>query len=80
VQHFQKLGYTYWNWEGSASRQHPVYEFKRNWGSEESPYNILLRYPQGRSPFSGQTARSVADAYPYYFVIPFSDMEREHDV
>lgn len=76
VQHFQKLGYAYWNWEASASRQHPVYEFKRHWGSVEGTYKILLRYPRGVAPFSGRTARDIADSYPYYFVLPFSDMEQ----
>jgi len=74
--HFQKLGYAFWNWEASASRQHPVYEFKRHWGSVEGTYRIMLRYPRGLTPFSGLTAREIADAYPYYFVIPFCDMEQ----
>jgi hypothetical protein len=72
--HFQKLSYAYWNWEASVSRQHPVYEFKRHWGSVEGAYKILLRYPRGITPFFGRTARDIADAYPYYFVIPYDSL------
>jgi len=76
VHHFKQLGYRYWNWESSASRQHPVYEFKSNWGSVEALYSILLRYPRGLEAFARASAQDVAEAYPFYFVIPFTDMER----
>jgi hypothetical protein len=77
VHHFQRLGYKYWNWEASPNRQHPVYEFKQNWGSLESPYYVLLRYPKGLNPFADVTAQEISSAYPFYFVIPFDDLERK---
>lgn len=79
VEHFKQCGYIYWNWESSPDRQHPVYEFKKNWGSIETKYHILLKYPRGLAPFTGSTPAEIALAYPFYFVIPFYDMECRHD-
>jgi len=78
VHHAQKLGYKYWNWEASPSREHPVYEFKQNWGSLESPYYIMLRYPSGLQAFANITAQEIAASYPFYFVIPFDDFEKNN--
>jgi hypothetical protein len=78
VHHAQKLGYKYWNWEASPSREHPVYEFKRNWGAIESNYYIMLRYPKGLKSFKNITAQEIASSYPYYFVKPFDDFERKN--
>ena len=79
VHYFQNLGYKYWNWEASPSRQHPVYEFKRNWGALESPYYIILKYPKGLKSFVNITAQEISSAYPFYFVIPFDDLVKSRE-
>jgi len=76
IHHFQAMGYRYWNWESSPSRQHPVYEFKKNWGSFEAPYYILVRFPRGLKPFANRNVEDISSAYPYYYVIPFDELER----
>ena len=69
-------GYRYWNWEASASRDHPVYKFKSRWGSLECDYTILIKYPLGAGVFSGCDQQEIADQYPFYFVIPFDDLSK----
>jgi hypothetical protein len=78
VHYFQSHGYLYWNWEASPSREHPVYEFKNHWGSKEASYNILIRYPKGLSVFFGVSPESIVSAYPFYFVIPFNELEKQY--
>jgi hypothetical protein len=76
VHYFRDCGFLYWNWEASPSREHPVYEFKSYWGSDEAAYQILIRYPYGVTVFQGVSPKDIADAYPYYFVVPFSNLEK----
>jgi hypothetical protein len=75
VQFFRSRGYLYWNWESSPSREHPVYEFKGHWGSIEAAYEILIRYPKGFSVYSVVSPRDIASSYPFYYVVPFDDLE-----
>ena len=67
-------GYCFWNWEASPGKESPVYKFKERWGSLEAYYKILLSYPQGTKVFAGLSQQEVASAYPFYFVIPFEDL------
>lgn len=67
-------GYRFWNWESSPSRDHPVYKFKARWGSQETSYKILIKYPGGKAVFSGLSKEDIAREYPFYFVIPFDDL------
>jgi hypothetical protein len=76
IHYFYQRGYTYWNWEASPYKGHPVYEFKKNWGSHEASYKIMIRYLKGQAPFVGCTMNEIVISYPYYFVIPFEDLER----
>ena len=79
VHYFQGGGYKYWNWEASPSREHPVYEFKNHWGSQEASYQTLIRYPRGFSIFSNVSSREIAASYQFYFVVPFDDLEKSHE-
>jgi hypothetical protein len=67
-------GFRFWNWEASASREHPVYKFKSRWGSAEATYKIIINYPMGVKKISGLQAQDILSEYPYYFVIPFEDL------
>ncbi len=67
-------GYRFWNWEASASREHPVYKFKSRWGSLEGHYKILIKYPMGLKVFLNCHQEEIADQYPFYFVVPFDDL------
>jgi len=79
VHYFQGGGYKYWNWEASPSREHPVYEFKNHWGSQEASYQTLIRHPRGFSIFSNVSPREIAASYQFYFVVPFDDLEKSHE-
>lgn len=76
VHYFQSREYRFWNWESSPGRDHPVYEFKSNWGSLDVTYQILIRYPKGLSLFKGISANDLISSYPFYFVVPFGDLEK----
>jgi hypothetical protein len=67
-------GYRYWNWESSPGRDSSVYKFKERWGSREACYKVLLRYPRGAEVFTGLTQQDIAAEYPFYFVVPFEDL------
>ena len=69
-------GYRFWNWESSPDKDHPVYKFKARWGSKEAYYKILIKYLRGTDAFWGLSAGEIASEYPYYFVIPFEDLEK----
>jgi len=75
IHYFQVKRYKYWNWEASPSREHPVYDFKKNWGSREAPYAILIYYPRGTAIFSNSSPHDISKSYPFYFVVPFADLE-----
>jgi len=68
-------GYRFWNWESSPDRDHPVYKFKARWGSQETSYKILIKYPGGKGSFAGLRSEDIAGEYPFYFVIPFDDLQ-----
>jgi len=67
-------GYRFWNWESSPGKDSSVYKFKERWGSLEAQFKILLYYPQGTEVFTGLSQQEIASEYPFYFVIPFEDL------
>jgi len=72
-------GYRFWNWESSPGRDSSVYKFKERWGSLEAHYKIFLYYPRGTKAFAGLSQQEIASEYPFYFVVPFEDLNNTNN-
>lgn len=65
-------GYENWNWGGTWISQKGVYDFKRKWGSEQHNYEYYTTILDAQVLSS--TPEELLSAYPYFFVLPFSEL------
>jgi hypothetical protein len=70
-------GFRYWNWGGTTlPSQEGVYHFKKRWGSEECRYYYYVRAYRDMSPILSLDAGTLTREYPFFYVIPFSELHR----
>lgn len=63
-------GYGWWNWGGTWASQDGVYRFKKRWGTLDRRYQYYTRL---RNPaLKALAARHLLEAYPDFYVLPFS--------
>ena len=67
-----KLGYRNWNWGGTWASQHSLHHFKSGWGASSSDYSYLIRTKADSHVLFLENIDMLSDAFPYYFVYPFS--------
>jgi Acetyltransferase (GNAT) domain len=63
-----------WNWGGTWTTQHGVYEFKRGWGTTDLPYEYFTRV-HDRRLYDATPAQLLAE-YPWTYTVPFSRLAR----
>ena len=66
-------GFRWWNWGGTWSSQEGVYRFKKRWGTQDRPYTYFVRLND--ESLRRLKAQALLDAYPDFFVLPFSQLE-----
>lgn len=68
-----RAGCRWWNWGGTGQSQDGVYRFKQRWGTEDRKY---LYYVQlNRRDILRHDRNTVANAYPYFYVLPFGMLQ-----
>lgn len=70
-------GFELWNWGGTWSSQEGVYRFKSRWDAEDRPYQYFVTV-NDRSILH-RRKEELLDAYPYFFVVPFSALAAERE-
>jgi hypothetical protein len=68
-------GYKYWNWGGTWHSQKGVYDFKKRWGTEDFPYRYYIASHRNSSQIKSLSPSEIQAAYPYFYVLPFSQLE-----
>lgn len=66
-----RAGLRYWNWESSPGRESGVYQFKKKWGSDEAPYEIVVIPLTDPARLREIGAAELAARFPFYFVYPY---------
>ncbi len=59
-----------WNWGGTWTSQHGVYEFKRGWGTSDLRYDYFTRV-LNPALYLARPAELLRE-YPYFFTLPFA--------
>ena len=65
----KREGYDWWNWMASPSNQ--VFDFKRQWGSEERKYPISLWRLGDLSTWFHLSHSELSAYFPGYFALPY---------
>lgn len=64
-----KEGYRYWNWGGTWETQHGVYQFKKQFGAKDFPYQYFVKiHDKSLLKLSRQ---QLSEAFPYFYSVPF---------
>jgi hypothetical protein len=67
-------GISLWNWDGSPSVTHPVYAYKRRWGSQHSTYRIYVSMLKPVSSLKSIGVDNLMSTLEYFYVVPFSEL------
>lgn len=62
-------GFTRWNWGGTWLTQEGVYRFKKKWGAAERRYRYFITLND--QSLLALTAGQLADAYPWFYTLPY---------
>lgn len=65
-------GCALWNWGGTWLTQDGVYQFKSRWGTTDRPYRYFIKL-HDRS-LLGCSKEELLQEYPFFFVVPFSEL------
>jgi hypothetical protein len=68
-----------WNWGGTWLSQRGVYDFKSKWGTKDFPYKYHIKV-NNSARFSNTSREDLLSEYPYYYTIPFDEMEKISNV
>lgn len=67
----------YWNWGGTWLAQDGVYRFKSRWGTRDYPYKYYIKSFIDKQKFAKLKRAELLDSYPWFYTIPFSELEKE---
>src|SRR5205807_2201047 len=70
-----RRGIRYMNWQSSPRRGDGVYNFKKQWGSEERPYHFLTKIYCRPETILSLGAEGIRRAYRGHYVVPFGVFE-----
>jgi hypothetical protein len=62
-------GFTRWNWGGTWLTQEGVYRFKKKWGAAERRYSYFITLND--QSLLALTAEQLAEAYPWFYTLPY---------
>ena len=68
-------GATLWNWGSTWLSQRSLYHFKAGCGAEDFPYSYLTLASESGVARIRKHRDHLADAFPYYYVYPFSRLD-----
>lgn len=63
-------GYHFWNWGGTWLSQEGVYRFKKKWAADDIDYRYYIKV--NHKDLLKLTSEQLLEAYPNFFVLPFS--------
>lgn len=63
----------YWNWGGTWSSQHGVYQFKSRWGTQDKPYTYYVKVADRRMLECRR--EDLLQGYPFTYVVPFGALK-----
>lgn len=66
-----EAGYRRYNFEGTWPDQSGVYEFKRNWGTDDFKYNYTVSVHGSSSALRAADPPFLRREYPWFYVIPY---------
>lgn len=69
-------GILYYNWQSSPSRSSGVYQHKKMWGSQESPYYFTTRLFCEPARFRQIGLQRLRSEYPGRYVVPFAAFDQ----
>ena len=64
--------YRWWNWGGTWASQVSLHHFKEGWGAIERPYTYVTKASPDALQGLHRDRQAMSDAFPYYFLYPFS--------
>ncbi len=67
-----EAGFRRWNWGGSWVTQESLVRFKMKWGGRGGPYRYWTKV--NRSELVSLTPGDLAEAYPEFYVLPYSGL------
>ena len=67
-----KKGYKYWNWGGTWPDQEGVYRFKKKWNARNIAYQHFIKIHN--QEIFNYSPDEVSSAFPYFYVIPFDQL------
>lgn len=70
IQHFERRRFEWFNWQ-SSQRNSGVYDFKKQWGSEEYPYWFLTWTYPGFEPILERSVTETAAFFPWHYLAPY---------
>jgi len=68
-------GFRQWNWGGTWRTQHTLYRFKAGFGAIDRPYSYLVVASEESRRRLRAVRRQIGDAFPYYYVYPFAELD-----
>ncbi len=70
------LGYRFFNWQSSNSRDSGVYAFKKSWGSREGVHHYLTRITGDITRLEQTPLEVVKQEYQWHYVMPYDRFPR----
>ncbi len=70
-------GVCLWNWGGTSLSQESLHHFKEGWGASDYKYCYVIAYDRGDLPVIRGDVDRLYSLYPYYYVFPFSYLDRD---
>lgn len=70
----QGRGCRWWNWGGTWQSQEGVYRFKNKWGATVGTYRYYTQL--NHEPLLKWSSGRILEAFPGFYVVPFSALER----
>jgi hypothetical protein len=67
-------GYKTWNWGGTWLTQPGVYRFKKKWGALDGSYKYYVTV--NNESMLLKSAHELAAAYPFFYTIPYQNLEK----
>ena len=67
-------GCRWWNWGGTWLSQDGVYHFKSRWGTKDYKYKYFIKAHSDLSEIKNKNVDEILAQYPYFYVLPFSEI------
>jgi Acetyltransferase (GNAT) domain len=72
-----RQGCRWWNWGGTWASQTSLHHFKAGWGATDQPYRYLVSVAKSRTRELRACWSDITAAWPYYYIYPISELQRD---